>query len=251
MSLTFSQVLNEASAIEQRAISFDRAGNVAEAITCYESAVIKLNQALSLCPLNHPDAEPIQEHVSEIQNRVRYLSVAVPGRPLISLESHISPVQLSVSSPISKSSTMGAAAAIGGVGGLLLLGPLGLVAGAAGAAYATTRSGTVGTATRGVAQGSVAMVEKAGELDREHHITAKARELTSAAVSKASAFDQEYHVTDRVKAATSETARVLSDFNTKYQVTDKVSSGISSGIATISNWFQPAAPAPHQQYQDF
>lgn len=242
--MNFSQLLSEASVAEQQAMSADRDGKVAYAQESYQICIDKLKQALSLCPLQHPDAEVIQQHITEIHNRIVYLStLSYSSRPLIPLESHISPVQLSVApaAPISTSKTMGAAAAIGGVGGLLLLGPLGLVAGAAGAAYATTRDDRLGSATRGVAQSSVVMANKAGEIDREHHITAKAREMGSAAISKASEFDQRYEVTEKVKAAGAETARALSDFNQKYKVTETVSSGVSSGIAKLSSFFAPSS----------
>ena len=252
---SFSQILTDASAAEQKAILADRGGRIPEALECYELCIRKLNQALSLCPLNHPDGEAIEQHVSEVNNRIVYLSsLSNTARPLIPLESHISPVQLSVSPPssISTSTTMGAAAAIGGVGGLLLLGPFGLVAGAAGAAYAATRDDKVGSATRGVAQGSVAMVGKAADVDREHHFTAKAKELGSAAMSKASELNEKYEVTERVKAAGSEAGRRLSEFNERYKVTDKLASGISSGMTTLSNFLQGEKnPPPHEQYQSF
>ena len=265
-SLNLTQALTEGAQIEQRAMAADRESRVTDAITLYHQSIEKLNMALSFCPHAHPDCAALDRHVSEIQNRISYLSsLSATARPLIPLESHISPVELTVASSsshstgtVSGSATMGAAAAIGGVGGLLLLGPIGLVAGAAGAAYASTRSDNIGSATRGVARGSVSMVDRMVDTDREHQLTSKARELGSAAITKVSEINQKYEVTDTVKTAGAEAFKRLSTFNEKYGVTDRIASGISSGMSTISNFLQPGAgaqpngpPPPHQQYPQF
>ena len=262
MTTNLSRVLSEAAELEQRAMTVDREGLVRDSIDLYYQTVEKLKEALSLCPNTHPDMVSIDRHISEIQSRISYLSsLSASAKPLIPLESHISPVELSLPSSQtmnqpSTGSTMGAAAAIGGVGGLMLLGPIGLLAGAAGAAYATTRSDTIGTATRGVARGSVAVVEKAVDVNREHHLTTRARELGSAAISRASEINQRYEVTDRVANAGSEAFKRLSTFNESYGVTDKIASGISSGMSTIANFLQPNKPPqapspPHQQFSLF
>jgi hypothetical protein len=133
--MDLSRILTEASAVEQNAFRCDREGSVAEALSLYYDTVSRLQQALSLCPFNDPDGVAIERHIGEIQNRISYLSsLSSSTKPMIPLESHIQPVQLSIpvspthSSEPSGTSTMGAAAAIGGLGGLLLLGPIGLVA---------------------------------------------------------------------------------------------------------------------------
>ena len=133
--MDLSQILTDAARVEQDAMECDRAGNVTDALSRYFETMNRLQSALSLCPYNDPDGLAIERHISEIQDRVNYLSsLSSTAKPVIPLESHIHAVQLSIpQSPTtragtSSASTMGAAAAIGGVGGLLLLGPLGLVA---------------------------------------------------------------------------------------------------------------------------
>jgi hypothetical protein len=247
---TLSQILTDAAAIEQQAMQLDRAGQVQAAAQTYNSALAKLSEGLSLVPLNHPDATPIEHHISEVQNRVSYLlSMPESARPLIPLESHISPVQLSVESSqqLSSSQTMGTAAAIGGVGGLLLLGPIGLLAGAAGAAYAATRDDDIGATTRGVAQKSYSVVDKVREVDRDHQISATAKSVGSAAVAKVSEINQKYEVTDTVKGAGSEAARRLSAFNERYKITDSITSGISSGVASLSSFMRSGQSTPQEQ----
>ncbi len=247
---TLSQILTEAALIEQQAMAFDRTGQVQSAVQAYNTALAKFSEGISLIPLNHPDAIPIEHHVAEIQNRVSYLlSLPESARPLIPLESHISPVQLTVetSPELSSTQTMGTAAAIGGVGGLLLLGPLGLIAGAAGAAYAATRDDDIGVTTRGVAQKSYTVVDKVREVDREHQISATAKSMGSAAVAKVSEIDQKYEVTETVKAAGSEAARRLSAFNERYKITDSISNGISSGVASLSSFIRSGQSTPQEQ----
>ena len=263
MSMTssdLSETLTSASQLEQAAIMADRGGQVADAIRFYSQSIEKLTYGLSLCPHSHPDTVAIDRHISELQNRISYLSsLSATSRPLIPLESHISPVELTVAPPSptgysAKGSTMGAAAAIGGVGGLLLLGPLGLVAGAAGAAYASTRSDAVGSATRGVARGSVAVVDKVVDVEKQHHFTTKAMELGSAVYNKASEINQKYEVTDTVKTAGTAAFKRLATFNEQHGVTDKIASGVAAGISTLSNFLQPSSqptPQPHQQYSQF
>ena len=244
-SFNLSQALTEASIAEQRAMEADRAARVSEAINLYTESIDKLRYGLSLCPLNHPDAYPLQKHIAEIQNRLGYLSsLPVTAKPLIPLESHIFPVELSVVSSSSQGgssagSTIGTAAAIGGVGGLLLLGPLGLVAGAAGAAYASTRSDQIGSTTRGVARTSAAVVDRVLDVNREHGIASKAIEIGSAAVAKASEINEKYEVASRVKAAGSEAYKRLSTFDQEYKVTERIGSSISAGLTTITNFLQP------------
>jgi hypothetical protein len=245
-----SQALTEASLLEQRAMAADRACRVSDAIDLYAQSIEKLHMGLSVCPFNHPDAYPIQKHIGEIQNRISYLSsLSVTAKPLIPLESHIYPVELSVtssqtSSAASSGSTMGTAAVLGGVGGLLLLGPVGLVAGAAGAAYASTRSDQIGSTTRGVARTSVAVVDKVIDVNREHGIGSRAMELGSAAISKASEINEKYEVTNRVKAAGTEAYRRLSTFDQEYKVTEGLGMAISAGWSTISGFLQPSSGPP-------
>jgi hypothetical protein len=260
--MDLSQILTDASEIEQGAMFRDRNGDVPEALRLYQETVNLLQSALSLCPFNDPDGLAIERHIHEIQIRLSYLStLSASAKPLIPLDTHIHPVQLSI--PVSPKShtepssttTMGAAAAIGGVGGLLLLGPLGLVAGAAGAAYATTRSDNIGSSARGVARGSISVIDKASELNREAGITDKAKQVGSAALNKAAAINEQYQVTTTVKAVGSEAFKRLSTFNEDYKVTDRIASGIAAGFSTLSNFLQPSQPAvtpqPHQQFSDF
>ena len=263
--MDLSRILTDASATEQLAFQRDREGNVVEALNLYHGSVGKLQEALSLCPYNDPDGVAIERHVAEIQNRISYLSsLSATAKPMIPLESHINPVQLSIpvspthSNEPSTTSTMGAAAAIGGLGGLLLLGPIGLVAGASGAAVAATRSDAIGSSTRGMARGSISVIDKAVNMNDEHGITEKAKQMGSAAITKASEINEQYQVTATVKQVGSEAYKRLSTFNEEYKVTDTIASGIAAGFSTLSNFLQPAqqpspaaTPQPHQQYSDF
>jgi hypothetical protein len=235
---SFVNAVNEGSQLEQRAIQSDRAGRVHEAMDLYLQAVDCLNGSLSLASPGHPDASAIERHVGEIQNRVSYLSsLSINSRPLIPLESHIHPVQLTIAPTASspQSHTLSTAAVVGGVSGLILLGPLGLVAGSVGAAYATTRDDQIGSAVRGVARGSLTVVERVGEFGREHGISDKAKQFGSAVATKASEIDREYDVTGKVKSAAVGMGKRLSDFNQEHKVTDKIASGISTGFASLSN----------------
>jgi hypothetical protein len=261
MSRTLSQILTEAASIEQSAMTSDRSGSVRQAVDSYNACIERLSEGLSLIPLNHPDAIPIEHHISEIQNRISYLlSLPETATPLIPLESHISPCQLTVESSPSMSAgkTMGTAAALGGVGGLLLLGPLGLIAGAAGAAYASTRSDEIGDTTRVMARSSFAVVDKVREVDREHQISATAKAMGSAAIAKANEINQKYEVTETVKSAGAEAARRLSEINDRYKITDSISNGISSGFASLSSFLgsgrtsgQNTPPSQQQSYQSY
>jgi hypothetical protein len=246
-----SRLLTEASSLEQGAMIFDRSGNVARAIEEYNKSVGMLTEALSLIPLSHPDCNSIEQHVVEIQSRVSYLSsLPMYVTPSIPLESHITPVQLSVnaSRSMTASTTMGAAATIGGIGGLLLLGPLGFIAGAAGAAYATTRDDEIGSTARGVATTSVNAFDTVVDVEKQHNITEKAKEFGNNAYTKASEFNQRYEVTDRVKQASDTAVRRMSEFNDKYKVTDKISSGISAGVSSLTSLWNRSTQT--QQYPD-
>lgn len=241
--------------MEQGAIIFDRSGEIARAVPEYSKCVGLLTEALSLIPLSHPDCGALEQHVIEIQSRISYLSSLPMGvMPSIPIETHISPVQLSInaSQSLSAGKTMGAAATIGGLGGLLLLGPLGLLAGAAGAAYATTREDQVGTAARDVARSGVSVLDKVVDVDRQNDISGRAKEIGATAFSKASEFNQKYEVTDKLKRASTSAVNTVSELNEKYKISDSISSGISAGMATLSNFWssstQPRAPPPHQQY---
>jgi len=249
MSRTLSQILTEAASIEQVAMSSDRSSDVQNAVSSYKIAIELLSEGLSLIPLNHPDATPIEHHVSEIQNRISYLlSLPASSTPLIPLESHISPCQLTVetSPAMSTSKTMGTAAAIGGVGGMLLLGPIGLIAGAAGAAYAATRDDEIGDTTRGMARTSYAVVDRVREVDREHQITATAKAMGSAAIAKATEINEKYEVTETVKSAGNEAARRLSEMNQKYNITGTISTGFSN----LSSWIS-GTPNQERSYQSY
>ncbi len=260
-----SQLLTEASSVEQGAIIFDRSGDISRAIPEYSKCLGLLTEALSLIPLSHPDCSALEQHVVEIQSRVSYLSSLPVGvMPSIPLETHISPVQLSInaSQNISAGKTMGAAATLGGIGGLLLLGPLGLLAGAAGAAYATTREDNVGSTARDVARTGITALDKVVDIDRQNDISGRAKEFGAHAFSKASEFNQKYEVTDKVKRVSTSAINTVSEINDKYKIADTISSGISAGMATISNFwissnsssssrqYPSQAPPPHQQFPD-
>ncbi len=96
-------------------------------------------------------------------------------------------------------------------------------------------------------------------INQEHGITDKAKQMGSAAITKASEFDEQYQVSATVKQVGSEAYKRLATFNEEYKVTDKIASGIAAGFSTLSNFLQPThqpvqsttTAQPHQQFSDF
>jgi hypothetical protein len=106
------------------------------------------------------------------------------------------------------SKVLGGAAVAGGVVGLALVGPLAGLVAAGAAAYAATRSDEVGQVAQATGKATVAIGDKAAALDREHHISEKA------------------------KKAAADAAKAAQDFNEKHDVTGKALRGMTVGM----NW---------------
>ena len=249
-----TQLVTEAATYEQQAFVKDRAGDITLAVSLYHQTASRLAMAASQMPVDHADTKAVLNHRLEILRRIDYLQSLFPGQaPQVSIESHIQPVQLSMnsassssgspSSPEKKNKTLATAAAIGGIGGLIMLGPISAVAGAVGLAYASTQKNAVGSTVRVIADSSVSAVSKAGEFDKEHGITSKAKELTVAAYRKSVALDNKYHITDTVKSGVVSAASAVSSVNTKYGITDKAGRALSRSMSAVTDWLsKPATP---------
>jgi len=111
------------------------------------------------------------------------------------------------------SKVLGGAAVAGGVVGLALVGPLAGLVAAGAAAYAATRSDEVGQVAQATGKATVAIGDKAAALDREHHISEKA------------------------KKAAADAAKAAQDFNEKHDVTGKALRGMTVGM----NWIAEKA----------
>lgn len=106
------------------------------------------------------------------------------------------------------------------------------VAGAGAAAYAATRPGAVGDASRAAGSGVADVAAKARSLDKSHHITQRAYDTLKATASKAAEVDRKYHVTERAKSGLSGAVSRAAEMDKKYHVTDRAATGIAAGI----NW---------------
>jgi hypothetical protein len=210
---SMSDFLSRASVVEQEAISMDRKGDLSTAIARYTEVAGILTQAVAAMPLTSPDTHMVLTHKTEVLKRIEYLkSILDSGqtRAAISVEAHIQPVQIgnpqtsptssSASAPRGGLSSVGTAAAIGGVTGLVLLGPITAVAGAAALAYGATRTDTPwGASIRGVARGTNAVVGTAADLNEKLGVTETVRNISVGAYKKTAEFNEKYGVTETVK----------------------------------------------------
>lgn len=244
-----SSLAAEAAQLETQAMSSDRRGDVAMAISFYTQAASKLSDAASQLPVTSPDTRLILNHRIEVLKRVDYLQTLFPGQtPQIPIDSHIT--SLALGQPVTSttppstpsgasgpSATVTTAAALGGITGLVLLGPLTAVAGAAGLAYAATRTDTaVGSGVRAVASTTNKAVAGAGEFDKKHGLSTKAKELGSVAYKRTVEFENKHHVGEKIKNGVVATGKKISEINAKYHITDKAASAIGSGMAKITSW---------------
>eukprot|EP00929_Paragymnodinium_shiwhaense_P105073 TRINITY_DN69986_c0_g1_i1.p1 TRINITY_DN69986_c0_g1~~TRINITY_DN69986_c0_g1_i1.p1 ORF type:complete len:369 (-),score=58.46 TRINITY_DN69986_c0_g1_i1:32-1063(-) len=228
-----ADIVLEASAVEERAMTFDRAGAYPGAVDLYRKAADKLAEAVQLCPEWHADLGTINRHVLEVRTRAAYLDSLGRNPADIPLEEHIHGSQLTLATdassaskggyPAEKRQTLGAAA-VGGAAGLLLLGPhIGAAVVAVGAACAANRSDKVGQVSRGVGDMGASAIESAAssrrvvearesvaesckQVDEKLHITAAARTV-----------DDRLGVSDKAQSA----ADKLRQVDEKYALSEK------------------------------
>ena len=241
-----SSLAAEAAQLETQAMASDRRGDVSSAVSFYTQASARLSEAASQLPVTSPDTRLILNHRMEVLRRIDYLQSLFPGQtPQIPIESHLTSLALgqTVATPPGTPSggnggaTVTTAAAIGGITGLVLLGPLTAVAGAAGLAYAATRTDTtVGASVRAVASTTNKAVAGAGEFDKKHGLSARAKELGSVAYERTVEFENKHHVGEKIKNGVVMTGKKISEFNDKYHITDKAASAIGTGMAKLTSW---------------
>lgn len=240
-----------AAAAEQEAIELDRKNKSAEAAAQYQIAMKLLEEAEKLAASAHKDDVPkLAEHRKELGDRVKYLQGLKGGQaPTIPIEDQIKAVQLGMhaadqaqgaAAAAGGVKTLGAAAACGAVGGFIVLGgilgtTIAVAGGAAGMAYAATRKDEVGDAARGLGNMTLAGASKVKEIDHEHNLTGKAKDLGSAAVSKAKEINDKHGITDKVKDGTSKAVAKAKEIEEKHNVTGKVAAGLSKGMAKATD----------------
>lgn len=78
----------------EKAVEFDRAGNVKEAAFYFNRAVPKLAEAGQLCPNGHPDKQALADLSQDIPLRVVYLESLAGAHATVLLEDHIGEVSL-------------------------------------------------------------------------------------------------------------------------------------------------------------
>jgi hypothetical protein len=247
-STAASTLAAEAAQLETQAMASDRRGDVAGAVSFYAQAAAKLSEAATQLPVTSPDTRQILNHRQEILRRVDYLQSLFPGQtPQIPIESHIT--SLALGQPVDSGTPPGTpsrggsasavttAAALGGITGLVLLGPITAVAGAAGLAYAATRTDTaVGAGVRAVASTTNKAVAGAGEFDKKHGLSARAKELGSVAYERTVEFENKHHVGEKLKNGVVLTGKKIAQINNKYHITDKAASALGAGMAKITSW---------------
>lgn len=79
----------EALKIEARAVEFDRAGSSSEAILHHRRATVKLEEAASSCPEEHPDRDKLSDLSQDIQLRMVYLEGLGGQQPTLPVEEHV------------------------------------------------------------------------------------------------------------------------------------------------------------------
>jgi hypothetical protein len=187
------QFIIDASAKEERAMVFDRAGAYPGAVNLYREASALLSEALHLMPEDHTDAAVVGAHNREVLARAAYLYSLGVQPADIPLEQHIHGAQLSIGTCAKGSKTSMAAGALVGATGLVLIGPLTGVALAAGAAYATTRQDDIGKAARSVGDAGLRAVDSTRAFTEERRIAEKLDEKLEISES-ASYLDRTLHI---------------------------------------------------------
>eukprot|EP00747_Dinoflagellata_sp_TGD_P003162 gnl/TRDRNA2_/TRDRNA2_107212_c1_seq1.p1 gnl/TRDRNA2_/TRDRNA2_107212_c1~~gnl/TRDRNA2_/TRDRNA2_107212_c1_seq1.p1 ORF type:complete len:277 (+),score=79.84 gnl/TRDRNA2_/TRDRNA2_107212_c1_seq1:83-913(+) len=243
----------QAANLENKAMDFDRTGQIKEAVAEYRLAAAKLEEAAAACPERHADKPVLKLHAEEVASRAAYLEgLDGASDTVLPLEEHIHSVQLTIGMSESaeaaaaaagdsedgdgRKHVMGAAAAIGGVAGLVLFGPVGALALAAGSAYATTREDKLGHGARKVGGAGLEVVTQAQKFDEEHRIsqrvldtTQKTRESISC---QASALDAKYAIRERLTLGASQTQQAFSSLDEKHKVSEK----LKSSAAVVSSF---------------
>lgn len=184
----------QAARAEGEAVKLDRDGDAAAAASQYEASRQLFTEAIELAQASHlADVPALTQHARELEERASYLR-GLGGAPAVPVEQHVRQVQLRMRSPAAgvaepeggaaEPQTLAAAAAVGALGGAITLGMLagapitGALAGAAGLGYAALQPNGVGDATRGVGEKAAAAVgsaaSKAREVDQQYGVSEKA-----------------------------------------------------------------------------
>ena len=102
------------------------------------------------------------------------------------------------------------AGAIGAGLGLMISGPgLALVGGTALAVASLSDKGNVGKIARSTGETSVALYDKAKELNGKHHIIEKAKDGTNKMIQKSKNIDNKYQISEKVSKTSNEATKFI------------------------------------------
>jgi len=249
------QHIIDATAKEERAMIFDRAGAYPGAVNLYRESAAVMSEALHLMPEGHPDIPVIDTHIREVVERAGYLFSLGLEPAEIPLEQQIHGAQLSVSQCAQGNKTIIAAGAVAGATGLVLMGPIAAVALGAGAAYATTRQDGIGKAARTVGDASLRVVDKTRafnddyrldqKLDEKLQLTENARsldemlrlsELAQRAGGTVRAIDQKLAISRNTMVAAEKTQSFAKSVDEKYGISSKSQAAVSKTTQALNDF---------------
>lgn len=128
--------------------------------------------------------------------------------------------------------TVGAGVAAGTVG-LLLGGPvLGILAGF-GTAYATKQGGAAGDTARAIGHVALEAKAKAIELDREHDLAQKGKDVAADIWEKAKEFDRKHNILERTKAFLLWSWETILEQNRKHHLLERAVNATGALISLV------------------
>lgn len=133
------------------------------------------------------------------------------------------------------SSVVAGAPAVGGIAGCCLLGPIFGIVGAVGATYVVSNdAGIAGEAARTLGVSAVKAAEGTKQLDRKHHLFARATDSVRASAVKAQELGEKWKVMENAEA----TARRVQEFEREHQLASRAASDISLGLRAATRAFR-------------
>eukprot|EP00931_Biecheleriopsis_adriatica_P050965 TRINITY_DN29525_c0_g1_i1.p1 TRINITY_DN29525_c0_g1~~TRINITY_DN29525_c0_g1_i1.p1 ORF type:complete len:550 (+),score=133.66 TRINITY_DN29525_c0_g1_i1:18-1667(+) len=196
-----------ASAAEANAIQLEREGDISAALAQYDACATELRNAIATAPLtDESDATKLQEHLTQVESRIAYLSDLNGEAPSIPVEQQIqTSMELALQNDVKKNSKLiTACATLGAAGGFMVLGPLGAVLAAAAGAQAAKRDDELGERVRAAGEAAIRKTHDAKEIaantiiDQKLGLVDKLSAGFKAATSKTGEFNAKYNVADRL-----------------------------------------------------
>lgn len=144
-----------------------------------------------------------------------------------------------VTEPKPKSNTSAniGAAAVGAVVGTLLIGPITGVVVAGVALYASTRTDSIGKATRATGGAAATAYDKTAEACEKLKVKDKIVSAGKVTYNKAAEINNEYKVGERVTAASAGVVQGAKDLNTKFNITGSAAKLMSSSAKAAASTY--------------